>query len=245
MAGLIKSTKKGVRRRSSQWIDRAQSSSRAWIRHGLEPVLCYADMLVNDYGLARILYNNQHKIGDDVWRSAQPAPRHIARLASRGLKTVVNLRSDQTVGTRLLEQRACARAGVRLIDVPLKSRAAPTREEFLAIKQALLSAEYPILIHCKSGADRAGLMSVMVRHVHQGVPIEEARQQLSFKFGHIRQAETGVLGHVFETYLADNAEMPTPFWEWVETRYDPEAVNRSFRSTGWANRVVNGLLRRE
>ena len=33
-----------------------------------------------------------------------------------------------------------------------------------------------MLMHCKSGADRAGLMSVLYRHLHEGVPIEEAKR---------------------------------------------------------------------
>ena len=36
-----------------------------------------------------------------------------------------------------------------------------------------------------------------------------------------------------------------PFFEWVETVYDPDELKRTFQSKGWANRLVNTVLRRE
>ena len=55
-----------------------------------------------------------------------------------------------------------------------------------------------MLMHCKSGADRAGLMSVLYRFLHEGVPLKEATQELSLKYGHFRQADTGILDYFFE-----------------------------------------------
>lgn len=209
------------------------------------PLLCYADMLVLDYGIARIAYNNRHRISNDVWRSAQPAPHHVAWLARRGIKTIINLRSEQSFGTRWLEQQACERHGIALVDLTLKSRAAPTRAKLLAIKAILNRVEYPILVHCKSGADRAGLMSAIIRHERDGASIEEAKEQLSLRYGHIRSADTGVLDAVFQQYLEDKSKTGIAFWDWVETVYNSDQINRSFKAQGWANRLVNGLLRRE
>jgi hypothetical protein len=36
-----------------------------------------------------------------------------------------------------------------------------------------------------------------------------------------------------------------PFFEWVDNVYDPEELKRSFHANGWANRLVNDILRRE
>jgi protein tyrosine/serine phosphatase len=202
-------------------------------------------MLIIDYGIVRLVYNNRHRVSKDAWRSAQPAPHHVRWLASQGIKTVVNLRGDQTFGTRWLEQRACAQHGVKLVELALRSREAPTRATLQAIRDLLTSVEYPILVHCKSGADRAGLMSLLVRHVHDGVPINEARDQLSLRYGHFRSADTGVLDAVFDRYLEDAAKTGIVFWAWVDKVYDPDQVNHSFKSQGWANRLVNGLLNRE
>lgn len=202
-------------------------------------------MLIVDYGFVRSFYGNRHQISKDAWRSAQPAPRQIASMARLGVKSIINLRGEQTFGTRWLEQRACERHNIKMVDFKLRSRVPPTRADLLALKDLIENVEYPILVHCKSGADRAGLMSVMVKHVHDGQPIAEAKKQLSLRYGHIKMADTGVLDAVFERYLEDAKVSGIAFWDWVETKYDPDEIHRSFKANGWANRIVNGLLRRE
>ncbi len=245
MANLYKRTKSGLRTRSAEFLHSAVHNSPPWLRSSIGPWLCYAEMLILDHGIVRILYNNRHRLSDNAWRSAQPAPHHIRYAAARGVKTVVNLRGDQSFGTHWLEDLACKRNGVKLVNLRLRSRAAPSREELRAVKALFESIEYPVLIHCKSGADRAGLMSVLYRFIHEGVPLDEAKKQLSLKYGHVRQADTGVLDYFFECYQADNAKVPIAFWDWVETRYQPDKVNGSFHAKGWANRLVNGVLDRE
>ena len=245
MARPFKQVKRGLKRRTGELLGRLTRSSSRLTRSALAPALCYVDMLLVDYGMARLFYNNRHQVTDGVWRSAQPMPRHVNWAARRGVRTIVNLRGEQSFGTRWLEERACAANAIKLVDLPLRSRAAPTREELHAIRDLLGRIEYPVLLHCKSGADRAGIMSVMVRHVRDGVPIEEARNQLSWRYGHIASADTGVLDAVFERYLKDAAGSNLTFWDWVDTVYDARAVNGSFKAKGWANRLVNGVLRRE
>lgn len=75
--------------------------------------------------------------------------------------------------------------------------------------------------------------------------MEEAIKQLSWRYGHIRQADTGVLDAFFERYIADNKLRPMPFFEWVETVYDPDELKSSFKANGMADRIVNTILRRE
>lgn len=246
MASLIKRAKRGVRRKTGDFLQgTVVGHAPDSIRKKLGPALCYFEMLVLDYGIVRSVYANQHEISPEAWRSAQPTPAQIGKAARAGIKTIVNLRGDQSFGTNWLEQRACEKYGLTLVNFRLRSRAAPSLEELHAIRALLERIEYPVLLHCKSGADRAGLMSAIYKIVRQGAPVEEAKQQLSLKYGHIRQADTGVLDYFFERYIADNAKAPIGFWEWVDSRYDPDEVNRTFRANGFANRLVNGILRRE
>jgi hypothetical protein len=88
-------------------------------------------------------------------------------------------------------------------------------------------------------------MSALYRHLKLGEPIERARKQLSLRFGHIRQADTGVLDYFFDRYLEDSAKRPIPFLDWVEQVYDPKELRRTFHAKGWANKIVNGVLHRE
>jgi protein tyrosine/serine phosphatase len=245
MASILKEAKRGLRRRSGAFLHNAIHSSPSWLQRRAAPALCYVEMLLVDYGVMRAVYSNRHKIAPDVWRSAQPAPHHIHWAAEHGVKTVINLRGDQSFGTRWLEERACAHHGVKLVDLKLRSRSAPEREELRAARKVIETVEFPVLVHCKSGADRAGLMSALMLHLRHGVPIADARKQLALRYGHVRQADTGVLDYVFERYLAYNEKSPIAFWNWVETIYDPAELTKTFRAAGWANRLVNGVLHRE
>ncbi len=216
-----------------------------WIRSSLGPLATYLDMLFVDHGIFRMFYANCHRISDCAWRAAQPAPHHIRRFSKSGIRTIINLRGERQCGSYWLEQAACDRYGIKLINFQVRSRAAPTPEELKAARSLFETIDYPILMHCKSGADRAGIMSVLYRFFHEGVPLDVAKNELSIRYGHIRQADTGILDYFFERYLADNAERPMPFLDWVDTVYDPVELKRTFRSKSWANRLVNSVLRRE
>ncbi len=245
MAGLLKRAKRSWRSVERRWRAAAVHRSPPWVKRSLGPLASYLDMLLVDHGIFRLFYVNAHKLSDLAWRSAQPAPHQIRRFARAGIRTVVNLRGERQCGSYWLEQEACARHGLKLVNYQIRSRAAPTREELLGAKRLFEEIEYPVLMHCKSGADRAGLMCVLYRFLHEGVPLKEATRELSLKYGHIRQADTGILDYFFERYLADSAEQPMPFFEWVDTVYDPDELKRTFQAKGWANRLVNSVLQRE
>src|SRR5262245_29360550 len=162
---------------------------------------CRFDMLVLDHGVFRLGYLNQHRLGEHAWRSGQPAPHHIDGFARRGLRTIVNLRGQRICGSYLLERMSCERTGITLIDFKLRSRFAPTREELRAAAELLDLVEYPMLIHCKSGADRAGLMSTLYLHLKENVPMVRAKRQLSLRYGHSRFGRSGVLDLFFDHSL--------------------------------------------
>lgn len=216
-----------------------------WMRRLFGPLAWYADMVLIDHGIFRLIYVNRHRLSHEAWRSAQPAPHHIRALRRRGLRTIVNLRGERLCGSYWLEQAACERKGITLVNFQLRSRAAPTREEIKAARDLFERIEYPVLLHCKSGADRVGLMSAFYRLFREGAPPAEAKRELSLRYGHIRQADTGVLDRFFEKYLEDNRRRPMPFMEWVDTVYDPDALKREFRASGWARRLVDQILKRE
>ncbi len=245
MQKIAKEQRRAIRRRVRGWRLAIVESSPAWLRRSVGPAVLYADMLLVDHGIFRLFYLNRHKLGEKAWRSAQPAPHQIGQIARLGVRTVVNLRGPRVCGSYWLEQRACERQGVKLVDYQIRSRAAPSKDEVLGARDLLESIEYPVLLHCKSGADRAGLMSTLYMIVHEKRPVAEAKEQLALKFGHIRQSDTGILDYFFERYLADIETQPMPFFEWVETVYDPEELLRSYRAKGWANVITNRILRRE
>lgn len=229
-----------MKRVTLAWRNALMEHSPDWAKRSLGPTATYLDMLFVDHGILRLLYVNQHRLSPTAWRSAQPAPHDIRNAAKLGIKTIVNLRGERVCGAYWLEQEACRRYGIELVNFQIRSRAAPTPREIHAAKELFDRIEYPMLMHCKSGADRAGLMSVLYRFLKEGKPLEEAKKELSLKYGHIRQADTGVLDYFFERYLADNAKQPIDFFVWLDTVYDPDELKRSFHANRWANILTAG-----
>lgn len=200
-----------------------------------------------DHEILRSLFRNFYALSDNAYRSNHPSPAFVKKLHKKyQVKTIISMRRADTTGAYLLEKEACDKYGITLINHPMSSRSLPDVDKVLQAKEILENAEYPILIHCKSGADRAGMMSVFYKLFIDQEPIEEALKQLSMKYGHFRWAETGKLDYFFDHYLEFKSKNPdTDFLDWLQNHYDKPALNEQFHSAGWANIVVNKILRRE
>jgi hypothetical protein len=204
------------------------------------------ELLWGDHGFLRVKFRNLHRISDEMYRANQPSPEHIARYAKElGLKTIINLRGQSPKGYYLLEKEACERHGIQLVDFQVFSREVPTAESVLQAKQLFDSIAYPALMHCKSGADRAGVMSVLYQHFRKGLPIDQALEQLSGKYLHVRQGKTGVLDDFFETYLAQGKSAGLSFEDWVSRGYDHKAMKARFLRGRKSKIDVDQFLRRE
>lgn len=203
------------------------------------------ERLVCDHSFLRTLYPNRHEITPGVFRSAQPSPRHIAEAARRGVRTVVNLRGERDCASYLAARAACDRHGIALVDFPLQSRQPPRADRLLALCDVFATARHPILLHCKSGADRAGLASAVYLLDRLSVPAERARRQLSWRYGHVAWSRTGVLGAVIDAYAAAHRAHGVPFRDWLARDYDPEGLLHAFRTNRLAAYIADRLLRRE
>jgi hypothetical protein len=98
-------------------------------------------------------------------------------------------------------------------------------------------------VHCKSGADRAGLAAGLAI-LFEGGSTDDALRQLSWRFGHFSRGPAGILDAFFHRYAAE-AEGRMPFLEWVCREYDEAALQRSFAGNRFAAFLNDRLLRRE
>jgi protein tyrosine/serine phosphatase len=115
-----------------------------------------------------------------------------------------------------------------MIDIKIYARSLVSAERFLELLDIFDRIERPFVMHCKSGADRAGLASALwLLHV-EGRPVGEAQRQLSFRYVHLKSTKTGVLDLLLRTYADDIAVTPMPIREWFQTRYDPAAIQAAF-----------------
>jgi len=203
------------------------------------------DMQVFDHGFLRRFWTNLTEISPGIWRSNQPSPRQLEGLAARGVKTVINLRGASQWGSYHLERDACAQLGITLIDFRLRSRDLPTVEEIHALQAIYKSAKAPLLLHCKSGADRAGMGAALYRLLIENSTPQQALDQLSFQYLHIKAAKTGLLDHMLEAYAEAHASTGIAFLDWVDTDYDRLALTASFKTSSLASFFADKILRRE
>jgi len=204
------------------------------------------DHLWNDHAYLRLGFSNAHWISDELVRTNQPWPFQLKAWAAKGVRTVINLRGGMATSFRALEADACARLGLELVDFVIASRDVPTREQVLGARRLFETVRYPALMHCKSGADRAGIMAVFYEHFRRGRTIREALAQLSPRYLHVRAGLTGVLDYIFERYLAEGEANGLSFAQWVESpAYDPAAIKADFRAGWWGTVLSERLIRRE
>lgn len=116
---------------------------------------------------------NFYKVNDHIYRSKQPNAEGMAELASKGFKTIVNLRhykkdNDLAVDTGLILQH-----------LPINTFTLSKKELAIGI-EILRKAEKPILVHCLHGSDRTGALIAAYRIVELGWTKEDAISELKF-----------------------------------------------------------------
>jgi protein tyrosine/serine phosphatase len=206
----------------------------------------YADFLWNDHAYVRLALTNAHWITDELARASQPWPFQIKAWRERGVRTIVNLRAGDDDSYHVLEAEACARHDIRLVAYPVTSRHLPTRDQVLGARRLFDEIEYPAMMHCKSGADRASLMSALYLHMRKGVPVAEAARQLALRFGHLRSGATGILDYFFEYYVSRIEPRGISLEDWVRSdAYDRKALERGFKPAPWSSFLTDRILRRE
>jgi len=205
----------------------------------------YRELTWGDHGFLRLWFHNHHPMGGEMYRENQPSPKRIAEWAKMGFKTVVNLRGVSPKGYYLLEKEACEQHGLTLVDFRMYSRDVHSVEAIKGARDLFNTIEYPAVMHCKSGADRTGIMGVLYHHFKLGKPIEAALEQLSFKYLHVKAGKTGMLDFFFEDYLTYTQDHDISFIDWVETVYDPPDVKSRFMSGRAGNILTDKILRRE
>ena len=183
-----------------------------------------------DHAFLRVLWNNFHQVCDEVYRANQPSPSHLRSYKDRGIKAVLNLRGFSPQSYALFEEDSCKKLGLDLVSVPLSSSSAPQPEKLLEIIGIMEKLPKPFVLHCKSGADRAGLVSAMYLIVQKKLSVAEAKKQLSFKYLHLDFTKTGILDYIFNVFDERLKIENIDFLDWIQKEYNAEILNSSFRS---------------
>lgn len=183
-----------------------------------------------DHAILRGIWTNYFEIAPGVYRSNHPTPKRFAAMKAMGMKSVLNLRGSFGAAHYLTERETCDELGLTLVSISMQARHAPPGEEILAMIAAFRNLEKPFVMHCKSGADRAGFASAVYLLVMEGAPMDRARRMLGLRYLHVKQSKTGVLDHILDVYEARNARDPIGFEEWVRTEYDAAAMQADYQA---------------
>ena len=191
-----------------------------------------------DHEFLRVFWHNFAEVAPGVYRSNHPTRARFEAYAAKGIKTVLNLRGAAPRAYYHFEVEACADLGMTLIDIPLSARRAPGKRRLLETLDILGTIQKPFLMHCKSGADRTGLVAALYLMEVEGRSLAEARRQLSLRFIHLTVTQTGVLDYVLWRYAERLKTSDLTFREWVRTEYDGKQIQADFDATGFRERLA-------
>ena len=207
--------------RTSFGRDISSSSGRFW---------AHIHFHLMDHAFLRVFWNNFHQVCNEVYRANQPSPSHLKSYKDKGIKAVLNLRGFTQQSYALFEEDSCKNLGLDLISVPLSGSSAPQPEKLLEIIDIMDKIPKPFVLHCKSGADRAGLVSAMYLIVQKKLSVTEAKKQLSFKYLHLDFTKTGILDYILDVFSQRLKIENIDFLDWIKQEYNAEILNSSFKS---------------
>jgi protein tyrosine/serine phosphatase len=117
-----------------------------------------------------------------LYRGAQPAGQDYAELKALGIKTIINLTSDDASPD---ERAMTERAGMAYVEIPMTTHTNPTAAQLAQFLRIVNDpASQPVYVHCVGGRHRTGVMTAAYRMTHDGWTAEQAFNEMKqYKFG--------------------------------------------------------------
>jgi protein tyrosine phosphatase (PTP) superfamily phosphohydrolase (DUF442 family) len=240
MASVLDEAPVKVRQRAKKRVAFGRTLVRGLVAGvGLVLMLGAADALVGS--------NIHTVIPGRVYRSAQLAPNDLEKVVNNyGIRTVLNLRGcSAPIPWYLDECRVTQQHGVSQEDICLSSSRLPSVTEVQRLLEVLDRCEQPILLHCRRGADRTGMVSALILLLNTDVPYATGRRQLSLRFGHLPVPPPVCLDRFFDMYeswLAKNGTTHTPerLRSWIERDYCPGRLRSRLEVLEAPDRLTRG-----
>jgi protein tyrosine/serine phosphatase len=174
------------------------------LRHKIAGLVLSLSMLViGSYVFYIFETGNFHPITPgEAYRSAQlDIDKLEYHIKQNHIKSILNLRGENSDMQWYKDEISMSeKYKIAHYDVTLSSSKEPSPDDVKKITEIFKSAPRPILIHCKAGADRSGLVAAMWKVVVDKEPKSQARQQLSALWGHIPIAGTYAMDRFYDKW---------------------------------------------
>ncbi len=163
-----------------------------------------------------------------VYRCAQPKGNLVRLIHDHRLASVLNLRGGTEADPWYeAEVRQTREQQVDFYDFPISAIRRPSRWELLALVDLIERCRYPLLIHCKWGSDRTGLVCSLFLMVKRGEPPSQALRAFSVRHGHFpvggpKHLEEPLFEYGVWLKAHRLAHTPTRFREWIEHEYQAD-----------------------
>ena len=146
-------------------------------------------------------------------------------IQENGVRTVVNLRGCCMYFDWYHDEcRANQDLNVSQEDITLSANRLPAPSEMRRLIEVLDRTEYPILLHCRQGADRTGLASAIYMLLYTDAEYSVARRQCGARYAHVPVLSTVNMDRFFDMYEAwlKNRSLlhkPDHFRQWALHEY--------------------------
>jgi protein tyrosine/serine phosphatase len=129
-----------------------------------------------------IRIDNFGRVNANYYRGAQPNDRDYTDLAALGVKTVINLTSDDA---QTNEKGLTEHAGMRYLQIPMTTHQAPTPAQLTEFLKVVNDpSNQPVYVHCVGGRHRTGVMTAAYRMTQDGWGADQAFKEMKqYKFG--------------------------------------------------------------
>lgn len=180
-----------------------------------------------DHACLRLFWSNKAKISSNTFalRSGHPSLAALQKFKKEGGKYVLNLRGGRKRPANVIERCICKREGLNLINIPLSSTRAPSKNSVLALIEFFQNVDAPFLVHCKTGADRTGLAAAIYLLSVENCELEDAIKQLNIRYLHFGLGEKKILRKFFE-YLGATRDESQSVLAWARDTYEPSELIR-------------------